>query len=189
MKTPIRPAEYIRHFYRCIAVQLSNTNVWDRLSSADVKSGVIDRITIISKIKLSKIFMSNVWKICRSDFDHHWTRYAWNEVIEVLTKFHRNLSSGELRFWFSFFQNNYYAKYENQNLNSPDDRFRSNFVRASINSFQAYLVQWWSKSDRQIFHTFEMKIFDNYIFKIYGINISKNQLWQFHREIDTSLHT
>ena len=60
MKTPIRPAEYIRHFYRCIAVQLSNTNVWDRLSSADVKSGVIDRITIISKIKLSKIFMSNV---------------------------------------------------------------------------------------------------------------------------------
>ena len=87
-----------------------------------------------------------------------------------------------------YFRNNYHEKYENQNLNFQGDRFRWNFVRASINSFQAYLVQWWSKSDRQIFHTYEMKIFDNYIFKIYEISISKNQLWKFHRKIDTSLH-
>ena len=67
---------------------------------------------------------------------------------------------------FDIFQNNYHEKYENQDINSPGDRFRRNFVRTSITSFQAYLVQWWSKSDRQIFHTFDMKIFDNCIFKI-----------------------
>ena len=70
------------------------------------------------------------------------------------------------KFELDIFRNNDHEKYENQNVNFQDDRFRWNFFRASINSFQAHLVQWWSKSDRQIFHTYEMKIFDNFIFKI-----------------------
>ena len=80
---------------------------------------------------------------------------------------------------FDIFRNNYHEKYENQDINSPGDRFRWNFVRTSITSFQAYLVQWWSKSDRQIFHTFDMKIFDNFIFKTVVIRSNNYHEFRF----------